>query len=89
MPVSYSTKAASAAIKAGPGWLYSVVVTAAADAASVTIYDNTAGSGAVVAVIKAAIQTSVVWSPPEPIACNTGIYATITGTSPSVSVAFL
>ena len=73
----------SAAVKSGPGAL------AGADAASVTIYDNTAGSGTKLAVLKAAQDTTVSWTPTDPQVCSTGLYATITGTTPDVFITYI
>lgn len=80
---------ASGAVKTGPGALAGVLITGGADAASVTIYDNTAGSGKKLAVVKAAINTSASWTPIDPQVCSTGLYATITGTTPDVFVTYL
>lgn len=83
------TLAASAAVRAGPGALLAVLVTAGADAAAVTIYDNaTAGSGTVLAMVKAAAGASAAWTPFGGQAAAHGIYATITGTSPAITVVY-
>jgi hypothetical protein len=66
-----------------------VLITGGADAASVTIYDNTAGSGTKLAVVKAAINTTASWTPAQPQVCSTGLYAVITGTTPDVFVTYL
>ncbi len=80
--------ASSGAVRSGPGALLSVLLTAGADAASVTIYDNTAGSGDVVAVLKAAAESTVPWLAGS-LVCSKGLYAVITGTSPSCTVVFM
>jgi hypothetical protein len=80
---------ASGAVKSGPGALAGVLLTAGADAASVTIYDNTAGSGTKLAVIKAAINTTASWTPTDPQVCSTGLYAEITGTTPDIFVLYI
>jgi len=84
-----TTIAASAVISATPGALLGVLLTAAADAASITLYDNaTTNSGAVLAVLKAPINSTVQWTPPGGQACGSGIYAVVTGTSPSATVVY-
>lgn len=83
-----TTRSSSGTVLSGPGTLRAVLVTAGVDAASVTIYDNTAGSGTVLAVVKAAANTSAQWTPPGGQAASKGLYATITGTSPSVTVVY-
>ena len=84
------TLAASAVVTAVPGALVGLLITAAADAATVTLYDNaTTNSGVVLAVLKAPIQNSVGWYPPPGgQTYANGIYATITGTSPSITVLY-
>lgn len=83
-----TTVAATATIRTGPGALVAVLLTAGADAASATIYDNTEGSGTVLAVVKAAINTTVSWTPPDGQAAARGIHAVITGTAPSCTVVY-
>lgn len=80
----------SAAVKTGPGALAGVLLTAGADAASVTIYDNpSAASGTKLAVIKAAINTTASWTPTDPQVCSLGLYAEITGTTPDVFITYI
>lgn len=83
-------KTSSAVVSANPGTLYSVVLTAGSDAATVTLYDNaSAGSGTIICKLAAAAaNTTTTWSPGVRIPVANGIYATITGTSPSVTVAY-
>ena len=85
-----TTVAASAVISATPGALLGVLVTAGADAASVSLFDSaTAGTGTALGVVKAPINTSVVWTPPYGgQAVNKGIYATVAGTTPSVTIVY-
>jgi hypothetical protein len=79
----------TAALLARPGALLAVLLTGAANAASVTLYDNaTTNSGNVLAVVKAAINTSVSWIPPGGQVCASGIYAVVTGTAPSLTVVY-
>ena len=86
----HQTKAltSSGAVRSGPGALIAILITGGADAASVTIYDNTAGSGTKLAVIKAAINTTAAWTPASMQVCSKGLYATITGTTPDVFVIY-
>jgi len=88
MPAGVVTLAASAQVKGKAGQLVAVTIAAGADAATVTISDNTATAGTIVVVLKAPILTTVSFCPAVPIACGVGIYATITGTTPSVTVVF-
>lgn len=84
------TLAASGVVKGRGGALVAVQLTAAADAASVILYDNpTTGSGVVLATVKAGIGLTVAFCPAVPYAAASGIYATVTGTAPSVTVVFL
>jgi hypothetical protein len=57
-PYAYKHLAASGAVKSGPGVLHSIVLSAAAADATATVYDETAGSGDVLAVVTAAQNTS-------------------------------
>ena len=79
---------AAVLVKTGPCGLFSVALAGGADAATCTIYDNTAGSGTVVVKLRAGIGDTVCWQPARPVAINTGIYVALTGTTPDVSVAF-
>lgn len=76
-------------VLSGPGSLCSVLLTAGSDAASLTIYNNTAGSGTVVAIVKAAAGASVQFTPAQPLAVGAGLYAVLTGTSPACTVGYL
>lgn len=71
---------ASGGVKGSPGMVCAVVLTAGGDAASVTLYDNTAGSGAKLVVLKAGAGSSAVFCPAAPVAAGRGIYAVLTGT---------
>ena len=68
--------------------LFSVTVTAAADAASCVIRDVSGSSPLV--TVKAAIQTTATWrcGDPEGVFIGTTIHATVTGTSPAVGVEY-
>ena len=80
---------ANGAIKSGPGSLAAILITGGADAASVTVYDNTAGSGTKLAVVNAAINTTASWTPVGAQACSKGLYAVVTGTTPDVFITYL
>jgi len=78
----------SGLVRTGPGALASVLLTAGADAATVTIHDSADASGTVICVLKAGIGQTVSWSPGWPIAAS-NLYAAITGTTPDVTVVYL
>ncbi len=88
-PLISTVIAASALVKTGPGEVYGVILTGGSDAASVILYDNTAGSGTkAIGAIKAASGASVSFSLPNGVAFSKGLYATITGTTPEVTVVY-
>jgi hypothetical protein len=87
-PFATSSLAASGLVRTGSGILVAVLLTAGADAASVTIYDNTTTTGSVLAVLKAAAGATVSWVPSGHQACSIGLYAVITGTTPSVCTVY-
>lgn len=68
--------------------LFSVTVSAAADAASCVIRD-VSGTDPLVTV-KAAIQTTVTWRAGDPkgVFIGTTVHATVTGTAPAISVEY-
>ena len=80
--------AASAIVKTGPGFITGIILTAGADTATVTIYDNTAGSGTVLAKFSAVANTTAAVSLAHPLSFGNGLYATITGTTPSVTIMY-
>jgi len=63
----------------GPGVFKGMAVIAGA-AATVTIYDNTSGSGTVVAVAQLAGAGTVVDTPMDGVFFATGLFAVLTGT---------
>lgn len=83
-----TTVTESTLIKTGATGLAAVVITGGVDAASVTVYDNTAGSGTVLCKLAVADGMSVCFCPCGPLAAARGLYATVTGTAPSVTVVF-
>jgi hypothetical protein len=89
-PVASKNATAATTVKSGPGALCSVVLTSGADAASVTVYDNTAASGTILCKLAvAAGATTAVFAPAQPLAAGKGIHFAITGTTPSVTVSYL
>lgn len=88
-PVKATTTAASAAILAEPGTLCGAVLTAAADTATLIVYDNTnAASGTVLVKLSATANTSVAFCPDWEVYGLVGLYAAVTGTTPSATVYF-
>ena len=85
---TYVNLAASALVKTGPGTLMGLILTAGADTATVTIYDEVSGSGDVIAKLSATANVTVGPHIP-PIAFGVGCYATITGTTPSITVFYI
>ena len=90
MPRMVTPKAltATGAIKAGPGYVHAITLAAGSDAATVTLDDSTAGGGTDVYVLAAAATDGNSVTFPVPIYFAVGIYATLTGTGPAVSVAY-
>lgn len=84
------TVTATGAIKAGRGFCKSAVLAAGADAASVVLDNSAAGSGTVFLKLIAAAGASAVWTANdrEGVYVDGGIYATVTGTTPSISVEY-
>lgn len=72
-------------IKSGSGTLHSVTVNNAGTTDTITLYDNTAGSGTVIAVIGSSSEATFMYD----IAFTTGLTAVIAGTtSPDVTFSF-
>lgn len=73
----YISTATTTTVKSGHGVLHSISITETA-AATITVYDNTAGSGTVLAVFKASVaeQTFVL-----DVAFNTGLTIVTAGAS--------
>jgi hypothetical protein len=62
-------------VASGPSELGIVNVNAGAASAVLTVYDNTAGSGTVVAVVDASVEGSYGYG----VYCSRGIYAVLSG----------
>jgi len=87
--LAYSEKTADGAVSATACRLHSVVLTAGSDAATVVLYDHpSAASGNKLITLKAAANTTVVFCPSSPIACDKGIYADVTGTAMAAYIYF-
>lgn len=88
-PTGFTTVSATGVIKAASGSLSSVTISGAGDAATVTLHDNaSAGSGVVVLVVKAAAGATTHVNLSHPLVFSNGLYATVTGTAPSVTVGY-
>lgn len=83
---SSSNKTSSGAVKSGPGLVHTVVLTAAADAATLILYDSLAGSGTVICKLAAPIGGTAYARLDVPF--STGCYAALTGTGPNATVTF-
>lgn len=85
---SYSHLAANATttIKSGAGKLHSITINTLGVADTITVYDNTAGSGTVIAVINAAVsQQTLLYD----VVFSTGLTVVIAGTTaPDITVAY-
>lgn len=86
--LSSGVKASSVLIRTGAAVFGGIVLTAAGDAASATLYDNTTNSGTILSVVKAGAGATVAVSGPL-VQAGTGLYVVITGTSPSCVVYYL
>lgn len=76
------------AVKAAPGRVGAISLAAGSDAATVVIDDSTDGSGTAKWKLAAIANAGDSISFPEPLLFGTGIYATLTGTGPAVSVSY-
>lgn len=88
-PAETTEVTATGTARTGSGKLLGGVLTAGADAATATIYDNTAASGKVLRTVKAAASTSVELGVP---ACGvhfgTGLHVVLAGTGPKLYLEF-
>lgn len=82
----YGCLAASALVKTGPGVVHSVVLTGGSDAATLVLGDEVATGGDAIVTLGAAAGASV--SAVLDVAFGVGLYATITGTAPAVTVSY-
>lgn len=82
----YSYLAASALIKTGPGIIHTVTLTGGSDAATAVLGDEVATAGDSIIALAAAAGVSA--SAVLDVAFGVGLYATITGTAPKITVAY-
>lgn len=76
-PWDYAHVTEDTAVKAGPCVLHSIVVNGLTTAGDATVYDNTAGSGNVIAVLHLDTTTSISVQPITllyDVRCITGLY---------------
>ena len=85
-PTNYKNVTSSAAIVSSAGRFYGAVLAAGSDAATLILYDNTAGSGTIILKLAAVAGSSEVMVMPNGVTFSTGCYAVLTGTSPSATV---
>lgn len=70
----------------GPGGVHTVTLAAGADAATLILYNNTAGSGTIICKLAAVTGTTAHARLDVPF--TIGCYGTLTGTGPSATVSF-
>jgi hypothetical protein len=76
--------ATSAVVQTGPGTIHTVVLAAAADAATLILYNNTAGSGTILCKLAAPIGVTAYVQLDIPF--SIGCYAALTGTAPNATI---
>lgn len=88
MPANYKvlSRTNSGAVKAGPGGVHTVSLAAGTNAATLILYNNTAGSGTVIWKLSAVANGSE--SALLDVTFEAGCYATLTGDSPVASVSY-
>ena len=88
MPEIYqhSYLAASALIKTGPGVIHTVTLTGGSNAATVVLGDEVATAGDGIIGLSAAAGVTV--HARLDVAFGVGLYATITGTAPKITVSY-
>lgn len=81
---SHLAAAATTTVKTGPGILHSISLNTLAVTSTVTIYDNTAGSGTVIGIISSTVnQGPYIYD----VLFNTGLTIVITG-APDITVSY-
>lgn len=83
-PASKTAKAANSIVKSGSGLYYGWKCTVGTSAGSITIYDNTTGSGSILDVIPASQAAGAHGILPTPIPADTGIYALFGATTGTI-----
>lgn len=91
LQAAHAAITADGAVKAGPGSVAAVLLTAGdSAAATLVLYDNAAAaSGTVLVSLKAAQGTSVAWTPAVAYVFASGCYADIGGSGAAVTVVYL
>lgn len=79
------TIAATGLVYTGGNQLYSVSLTAGSDTATVTVYDWTSATGGYVVCKLSAVANTTTTRKFSPLKIFSGIYAVVTGTTPSVT----
>ena len=82
----YSNQVADALVETGPGILHSVTLAAAADAATVIVYDNTSAAGSIIVKLSAELTGSA--HAVLDVAFSNGLYVDVSGTTPSVTLTY-
>lgn len=80
--------AASAAVNAVPGRVYSMALTGGTDPATVLLKDGGTGGTTATATLSVGTGSSAQWIFPGGLQFGTSIYATISGTAPTVLVEY-
>lgn len=86
-PYGYKHLSSSGLVKSGPGVVHSIALAAGSDAATATVYDETSGSGDVLAVVNAVTNNSA--CAVLDVAFGVGCYVVLAGTAPAVTVSYL
>ncbi|OGL62022.1 MAG: hypothetical protein A3J27_12100 [Candidatus Tectomicrobia bacterium RIFCSPLOWO2_12_FULL_69_37] len=88
-PAETTEVAATGTARTGSGKLLGGVLTAGADAATATIYDNTSAAGKVLRTVKAPAGTTVdIGVPACGVHFGTGLHAVLAGTGPKLYLEF-
>lgn len=88
-PAETAEVTATGTAKTGNGKLLGGVLTGGSDAATATIYDNTAASGSKLRTVKAAANTTVSLGVPQGgIRFGTGLHVVLAGTGPLLYLEF-
>ena len=84
-PAETTEVTATGTAKTGNGKLLGGILTAGADAATATIYDNTSAAGNILRTVKAPANTSVELAVPHGgIRFGTGLHVVLAGTAPKL-----
>jgi len=87
MPLASMTRSTNGVVKAAPGMLGGVVLTAGSDAATAVVYDSSSeASGPILCRLAAAANTTSPVVFVDEVAVSKGLYAAVTGTGASVSL---